>query len=188
MGGFAAYTYPGGNFQSQTGGGIGGGGGTGTLDDMTAFYKQMAMRRMAQQDEDRQRRMAMEDAAIRRANAPQLGGGYDSLAGLRQSAEAAQLRAALAPPPTKMISGPQIIPGQVMDPMAMNSFQRQMYLPQGSSMTGGPTGQEEARSRRMAGDVELDLATEAEQRRRAMMGGSSGRERADYGSLGSYGR
>lgn len=189
MGGFASYTYPGGNYQSQTGS-TGGGFG---LDDMTAFYKQMAMRRMAQQDEDRQRRIDMENAAMRRANAPQLGGqamngDEQRLRQLQIGAEIAKLQAASAPAPTKMISGPQIIPGQVLDPMAMNAYQRQLYLPQGASMSGGPTGQEEARSRSLGGEVDLDLATEAERRRRAMLGGSSEREGADYGSLRSYGR
>ena len=180
------YTYPGGNYQSQTsGGGMGGGG----MDDLTSFYREMAQRRMSQMDEDRQRRIAAENAAKYRANAPQVGGPQmnpadQHLADLQRALEIKKIQTAMRPAPQKMLTGPQIIPGYVDDPSAMSGIGRQMYLPQGSSMTGGPTGTEQAAAQQYGGETELDLATEAERRRRAMMGGTGPDRRADYPGSG----
>jgi hypothetical protein len=49
-----------------------------------------------------------------------------------------QMQARQNPAPTRLVSGPQIIPGTVMDPNAMNAYQREAYLPSGSSFQ--PTG------------------------------------------------
>lgn len=46
-----------------------------------------------------------------------------------------QMQARQNPAPTRLVSGPQIIPGTVMDPNAMNAYQRQAYLPNAASFT-----------------------------------------------------
>ena len=180
------YTYPGsGGFQSQTSTGGGGGG----MDDLTSFYREMAERRMGQMDEDRRRRMQAENRARFSKPAPTLGGPQlnpadQHLADLQRGLEIQKIQTAMRPAPQKMLTGPQINPGWVDDPSAMSGISRQMYLPQGSSMTGGPTGTEQAAAQQYGGETELDLATEAERRRRAMMGGTAGRDRADWPGSG----
>jgi len=181
------YTYPGsGGFQSQTtGGGMGGGG----MDDLTSFYREMAERRMGQMDADRRRRIEAENRARFSKPAPTLGGPQmnpadQHLADLQRRLEIQKIQAATRPAPQKMLTGPQINPGWVDDPSAMSGIERQMYLPQGSSMTGGPTGTEQAAAQQYGGETELDLATEAERRRRAMMGGTGPDRRADYPGSG----
>lgn len=70
-----------------------------------------------------------------------LGSSVPGSSGLAQRAQIAALhdlegkvRAKSAPPPTRTVHGPGIIPGNVMDDMAMNAYQREAYLPQGSGM------------------------------------------------------
>lgn len=41
--------------------------------------------------------------------------------------------AAGGPPPTRMLAGPGITPGYTMDPLAMNAYQRELFLPQSAT-------------------------------------------------------
>ena len=170
------YTYPGsGGFQSQTTGGMGGGG----MDDLTSFYREMAERRMSQMDEDRRRRIAAENAAKYRANAPQVGGPQmnpadQHLADLQRALEIKKIQTAMRPAPQKMLTGPQIIPGYVDDPSAMSGIARQMYLPQGSGMSGDINANS------------YDARSAGEQNRPTLPPEADAR--ADFGALGSYGK
>lgn len=49
-----------------------------------------------------------------------------------------QMQARQNPAPMRMVTGPGIIPGYVQDTNAMNAYQRQAYLPQGSSASYSP--------------------------------------------------
>jgi hypothetical protein len=50
----------------------------------------------------------------------------------RTEAEIAKYRAISQPPPLRQVSGPQIIPGNVLDTNAMTGAQRTQYLPSGA--------------------------------------------------------
>lgn len=39
--------------------------------------------------------------------------------------------------PTRTVSGPNIISGETVDPLAMNAYQREAFLPQASTQRGG---------------------------------------------------
>jgi hypothetical protein len=70
----------------------------------------------------------------------------------RERDELLQMQARQNPAPTRLVSGPQIIPGTVMDPSAMNAYQRDAYLPKGSSFA--PTSY--VASRALADDRPFD--------------------------------
>jgi len=170
------YTYPGsGGFQSQTSTGGGGGG----MDDLTSFYREMAERRMGQMDEDRRRRMQAENRARFSKPAPTMGGPQmnpadQHLADLQRGLEIQKIQTAMRPAPQKMLTGPQINPGWVDDPSAMSGVARQMYLPQGSGMSG---------------DINANSydARSAEEQNRPTLPPEAD-TRADFGALGSYGK
>lgn len=190
----SSYSYPGGGFQLKTsGGGLTGGGGT---DDLLSFYREMAERRAAEQREDRSRRMARDDYAFQQAKnagqqaaSPMAGRDQadDHLKTMQRRAELARLQAMSGPAPTKLITGPQIIPGEVLDPLQMNSFQREAFLPGSSSMTGGPTGQEQARSQSFGDEADLERAQRILALKSRAGGGLAGSDRADWPPSGRSG-
>lgn len=52
---------------------------------------------------------------------------------LRDRDEIMQMQAAQQPAPMRMVTGPGVTPGYVMDPNAMNAYQRELYLPKNST-------------------------------------------------------
>lgn len=56
----------------------------------------------------------------------------------RERDELLQMQARQQPAPMRMVTGAGITPGYVMDTNAMNAYQRQAYLPQGSSRAFTP--------------------------------------------------
>ena len=143
---YARATYPGGGSQTDVSGqgGIGYGGspygGGGWLEDLA---KRRALQQLAMGEEQLNQ--------MRAGSGPQLGA-WDSPQGLAnksgrlglqmmqdQAAQSgAQTQAMMGPAPTRMMFGPNVIPGRTLDPMAMSGAQRQMFLPQGSQEIGGP--------------------------------------------------
>jgi hypothetical protein len=83
-----------------------------------------------------------------RVNPNVLGMSRDPNRQLRAGAERGQLwedivrsKSMTEQAPTRMVSGPGMVPGRMMDPGQMNFFQRQAYLPSGSAFErgGAPT-------------------------------------------------
>jgi hypothetical protein len=48
-------------------------------------------------------------------------------------------QAASNPPPMRLVTGAGVNPGYVLDPNAMNAYQRQLYLPQATQSEGRRT-------------------------------------------------
>jgi hypothetical protein len=69
-----------------------------------------------------------------------------------------QMQARQNPAPMRMVTGAGIIPGYVPDTNAMNAYQRQAYLPQGSTQVYGPEHEGAARKK-----LSEDLAWNAQQ-------------------------
>lgn len=55
---------------------------------------------------------------------------------MRNRDELLQMQARQRPAPKRLVTGAQIIPGEVMDDMAMNAYTRAAYLPQNTQMQG----------------------------------------------------
>lgn len=135
----ANYTYPqGGGYNLTTD--IGGGGGGGSNIDLD-FFRNMAARKAAQADEDRARRIRIEDEAIARSTAPREGpSGFGIDAQLDFSNKRAQIMKNNAATQGPMLD-PMIMIGNTgmayqRDPNKMNAFQREMYLPGNSGLAG----------------------------------------------------
>jgi hypothetical protein len=138
-----------GDTMTRNSGGFGGGG-WGPLD--------ARMNQMLHQGsiENQMRALQLEEArrAAKAARAPQLNS-WSSQTGMdnqlrrdqmSMSADAARMSraqadAAMRPAPTKMVFGPNVIPGRAMDPNAMSGIQRQMFLPQESKEIGASPSQ-----------------------------------------------
>lgn len=180
----ANYSYPAsGGYKLETSGASGGGLGS-SLDDMAAFAREMAMRRMAEHEQDRSRRMNYEDGVMASAAHPLAGpagnGDEQRLKSLQVQDAIMTLQQKHQMAPQRLVTGAQIIPGMVDDPSAMSAAQRQLYLPQGSSMTGGPTGSEHAAGERYSDETDLDSAARLLAAKSRAAGGLSGRPGADY--------
>lgn len=68
------------------------------------------------------------------------GRGVDArMEALEMGARIKQLEALTGPAPTRLVQGAGIVTGRTLDPLAMNAFQRQAYLPQGSATTLPPS-------------------------------------------------
>ncbi len=179
----ASYNYVPGGFSLTSDGPMGGGMMGGSNPDLD-FFREMAKRKAMQADEDRARRIRLEDQAMARALAPQMGGGPSAIdRQLDMSNKRAQIMKNNAATQAPMLD-PLIALGntgnsyQQMNPARMNAFQREMYLPGGSSMSGNINA---------SGFDERD----AFEREMAMRKKQMEREpdtRADFHSLGSFGR
>jgi len=165
--GFARADYPDGGFRTVAGAGpgYGGGGGGGGMPGMPPWFAQAMQSRIAQQQQEmalaaeqarmqnEMMRFQMEEAkrAASAARAPKLGT-WDSPQGIANQTGRLGLRQARAqtrmlegqeramggPAPTRMVTGPGVIPGPTMDPFKMSGYQRQAFLPQESTEIGGP--------------------------------------------------
>jgi hypothetical protein len=69
------------------------------------------------------------------------------VAGLPGREAILRAQAAESGPPLRMVSGPGIIPGYMPDTTRMNAYQRDLYLPQSSSMMD-PRAEQQATSER----------------------------------------
>lgn len=78
--------------------------------------------------------------------------------------ELLQIQARQQPPPMRMVTGPGITPGYVMDVNAMNAYQRAAYLPSNSTVAYGP--QDAARAKAGLDDEATFQAGLAEDRAR----------------------
>lgn len=70
-----------------------------------------------------------------RQEAPRLSPNEQALRNAQIRAEILRLKAMENPAPMRMVTGAGITPGYMMDVNAMNAYQRQAYLPTGSSFT-----------------------------------------------------
>jgi hypothetical protein len=80
----------------------------------------------------------------RQATGPKLGaaptaGPEGRLAGVRRQGEVKRLLAQQGPAPTKTTYVGAGAGFEEMDPMAMNAYQRELFLPKGSEFSGGPS-------------------------------------------------
>lgn len=91
---------------------------------------------------------------------------------LRQRDEIMQQQARQNPAPMRMMTGPGITPGYVMDTNAMNAYQRQAYLPKESAQAFGPEDDRRARTQ-FSNDAIFGakLATDRARTNRAAGGG-----------------
>lgn len=141
------YSYPNaGGFDLQTQGGAGGGVGAPSLTDLTGFIQQMALRKMAQQEQDRNRAMQLQDQALHeheedRQNAQRSINPADDLRmkNLAEEDAIAKSQAMRQPAPQKLATGYSAL-GQMNGPSftgpdvgAMNAYQRTDYLPNSST-------------------------------------------------------
>jgi hypothetical protein len=83
-------------------------------------------------------RMAFPDIAARSMQAPERSSADTFMENRERDARLAQIQAGTGPAPTREVGGPGIIAGRTLDPMAMNAYQRRLYLPQAAQTVQGP--------------------------------------------------